>query len=330
MNDMLKQADEMTKTIGIMQHMYELMQQMTDTTHRMVGLTHDLQDITAELRDHIADFDDFFRPIRNYFYWEQHCFNIPVCEAIRSVFDALDGVDEINDKMHDLVKNLDQLDVLLPQILAQFPPMIATMESTRTMMLTMHSTMSGTFTQMEDSSENATAMGKAFDAAKNDDSFYLPPDVLKNADFQRVMKIFLSPDGKAARMLISQRGDPASPEGVSRVDPIKAAAEEALKGTPLEDSKIYLAGTAAMVKDLVDGSKYDLMIAGVAALCLIFIIMLIMTRSVDRRPGHRGYGGAFAGRVLRAVRARLAVSSWHTNTLGGAGDVGDRPFGGRV
>ena len=33
------------------------------------------------------------------------------------------------------------------------------------------------------------------------------------------------------------------------------------------------------MKDLVDGSKYDLMIAGVAALCLIFIIMLIMTRS---------------------------------------------------
>ena len=33
------------------------------------------------------------------------------------------------------------------------------------------------------------------------------------------------------------------------------------------------------MKDLVDGSKYDLMIAGIAALCLIFLIMLIMTRS---------------------------------------------------
>jgi len=66
---------------------------------------------------------------------------------------------------------------------------------------------------------------------------------------------------------------------MSRVDPIRDAAEEALKGTPLEASKIYLGGTAATVKDLVDGSKYDLMIAGVAALCLIFIIMVLMTRS---------------------------------------------------
>ena len=153
------------------------------------------------------------------------------------------------------------------------------MQGMRTMMLTMHSTMSGVFGQMDDGSSNSTAMGKAFDTAKNDDSFYLPPDIFKNSDFKRVMKVFLSPDGKAVRMLISQKGDPASPEGISRVDPIKSAAEEALKGTPLESSKIYLSGTAAMTRDLVVGSKYDLLIAGVAALCLIFIVMLIITRS---------------------------------------------------
>src|ERR1700759_3319105 len=80
-------------------------------------------------------------------------------------------------------------------------------------------------------------------------------------------------------MPISQRGDPATTEGISRVEEINIAAEEALKGTPLEDAKIYLAGSAATVKDLVDGSKYDLLIAGIAALCLIFLIMLIVTRS---------------------------------------------------
>jgi putative drug exporter of the RND superfamily len=279
MDDMLKQADEMTTTINLMQRMYDTMQQMVDTTHRLVSQTHDLEAITEELRDHIADFDDFYRPLRNYLYWEPHCFDIPICWSLRSIFDALDGVDRINDSMQNLVKDLDQLDALLPQLLTQFPQMIATLQSTRTMMLTMHSTMSGMFAQMDDSNQDATAMGKDFDAAKNDDSFYLPPEVFKNPDFQRIMKIFLSPDGKAARMLISQRGDPATPEGISRVDPIKTAAEEALKGTPLEGAKIYLAGTAATVKDLVDGSKTDLLIAGVAALCLIFIIMLIMTRS---------------------------------------------------
>ncbi|KUI15646.1 hypothetical protein AU192_07225 [Mycobacterium lehmannii] len=279
MDDMLKQAEEMSTTIGIMTRMYELMQQMVATTHSMVETTHELQETTDELRDALANFDDFFRPIRNYFYWEPHCFNIPICWSLRSIFDALDGVDQISLKMDSLVENLDRLDVLMPQMLAQFPQMIATMESTRTMMLTMHSTMSGTIGSMEQTADTATAMGKAFDAAKNDDSFYLPPEIFENEDFKRVMEIFLSPDGTAARMLISQKGDPATPEGISRVEPIEIAAEEALKGTPLENANIYFTGTAANVKDLVDGSRYDLLIAAVSAACLVFIIMLLITRS---------------------------------------------------
>jgi len=279
MNDMLKQAEVMSEMINIMQHMYGLLQQMVATTHDMVGKAHEMQAITNELRNHISDFEDFWRPIRSYFYWEPHCFDIPICFSLRSIFDLLDGVDEVSDKLRDLIADLDQLDVILPQILTQFPEMIEIMQSMRTMMLTMHSSMSGVFNQMDDSNSNSTAMGKAFDTAKDDDSFYMPPAVFKNADFKRVIKIFLSPDGKAVRMFVSQKGDPASPEGIARVGPIKSAAEEALKGTPLEDAKVYLTGTAAMTKDLVVGSKYDLMIAVVAALCLVFIIMVIITRS---------------------------------------------------
>ncbi|OBF13602.1 RND family transporter [Mycobacterium sp. ACS4331] len=280
MEDLAAQAEEMTTMIELMQRMYGLMQQMVDTTHSMIETTREIQSTTEELRDHIADFDDFFRPIRNYLYWEPHCYNIPICWSLRGIFDALDGVDKVTLKMQDLIADLDKLDVLMPQILTQFPPMIANMKSTRTMMLTMHSTMSGIFSQMEESNQNATAMGKAFDAANNDDSFYLPPDVFENKDFKRIADIFMSPDGKAARLLIAQKGDPASPEGIARVEPIRTAAEESLKGTPLESSKIYLAGTAAGVKDLVDGSRIDLLIAAVAALCLIFLIMVIVTRSL--------------------------------------------------
>jgi putative drug exporter of the RND superfamily len=279
LKDMRRAADELAATINIMQRMYGLLQQLTDTTHHMVGETHDIQAITDELRDHIADFEDTFRPIRSYFYWEKHCFDIPVCWSLRSVFDSLDGADEVSEKLRDLVADLDHLDVLLPQLLVQFPPMIETMKTMRTITLSMYSTMSGTVGEMDQSGDNATAMGKAFDTAKNDDSFYFPAEVFNNADFKRVMNVFLSPDGKAVRILISQRDDPASPEGIARIDPIRTAAEEALKGTPLEDSKIYLTGNAAIVKDLVDGSKYDLMIAGVAALCLIFMIMVTITRS---------------------------------------------------
>ncbi len=280
MNDMLKQADEMTKTIATMQRMYDLMTQLVATTHRMVGDTEEMEQITNDLRDRIADFEDFWRPIRSYFYWEKHCFDIPICWSIRSIFDALDGVDQITDKLHTLVGDIKDLDRLMPQMIAQFPPMIETMVNMRTMMLTMHSTMAGIFDQMDEMSDNATAMGHAFDQSKNDDSFYLPPEVFKNADFKRAMKSFLSADGRAARFIILHRGDPASAEGIASIDKIRTAAEESTKGTPLEDAKIYLAGTGAVFKDISEGAKWDLMIAGISSLCLIFIIMLILTRAL--------------------------------------------------
>ncbi len=208
--------------------------------------------------------------------------------------------------------------------------MIASMESMRTMMLTMHSTMSGIFAQMEETSQDATVMGRAFDAAKNDDSFYLPAEVFENPDFQRAMNSFLSPDGKAARFIISHNGDPASREGIARIDQIKTAAEEALKGTPLTNARIYIAGTASTAKDWQDGSKYDLLIAGVAALCLIFIIMLSMTRGFIAALVIVGtvalsLGASFGLSVLVWQYILGIYLHWMVLAI-----LVDRPFGGRV
>ena len=278
-NDMLKQADLMTKQIALTKRMYELQQQLNAITHHTIGVTKEMSAITDELEDHISDFEDFFRPIRSYFYWDKHCADIPICKALKSVFDSIDAIDAQSDKLHENLRYLDKLDVLLPEINQLILPIIATMEYARTTVLATHSTMSGIISEVDESTQNATAMGQAFDAAKNDDSFFLPPEVFQNPDFQRAMNSFLSPDGKAARFIISHKGDPATPEGIARIDQIRGAAEEALKTTPLEDAKIYIAGTASTFKDFRDGSDYDLWIAGVGALCLIFMIMLMLTRS---------------------------------------------------
>ncbi|KLO27780.1 MMPL/RND family transporter [Mycobacterium haemophilum] len=280
MDNMQQQADDMAKSIEILKHEYYLMTQVADNTHRTMLDTSGMKDATDQLRDHLADFEDFWRPIRSYFYWDKHCFDIPICWSLRSIFDALDGVDQIAENVTALLGDLKNLDQLMPQVAATLPRMIATMEDMRKMTLTVHSTMSGIYNKMAEQSDNVTAMGKAFDTAKNDDSFYLPPEVFDNPNFMRVMKLFLSPDGKAARFIISHKGNPASLEGIASVDPIKTAAEEALKGTPLEDARIYLTGTAVVDKDLFDGSSYDLVIAGISSLCLIFIIMLIITRAL--------------------------------------------------
>ncbi len=104
MNDMLMQADSLARQIAIMKHLYALQQQITAIAHHTVGLTIELQAIVDEVEDRISNFDDFFRPIRSYFYWEKHCYDIPICWALRSIFDSFDGLDALHDKLHIIVQ----------------------------------------------------------------------------------------------------------------------------------------------------------------------------------------------------------------------------------
>lgn len=279
-DDILVQVAAMNTSIETMHRMYALMGEVIDNTVDMDHLTHDMSDITATLRDHLADFEDFFRPIRSYFYWEKHCFDVPLCWSIRSIFDMFDSVDQLSEKLEYLVKDMDILITLLPQMRAQMPPMISAMTTMRDMVLIWHGTLGAFYKQQERNNKDPGAMGRVFDAAQIDDSFYLPQSAFENPDFKRGLKMFLSPDGKAARFVIALEGDPATPEGISRVEPIKREAREAIKGTPLQGAAIYLGGTAATFKDIREGARYDLLIAGVAAISLILIIMMIITRSV--------------------------------------------------
>jgi RND superfamily putative drug exporter len=280
MANTLKQADAMQVTIDSMQIMQGITQQMANVTQSMVDKMKKTSIDVAEVRDNIANFDDFFRPLRNYFYWEPHCFDIPVCWAMRSVFDTLDGISTMSDDIQDLVPDMQRLADLMPQMVAIMPTMIQSMKDQKQMMLNQYQSQKAQQDLTMASQDNATAMGEAFDAAKNDDSFYLPPEAFENSDFKRGIKLFLSPDGHAVRFTIIHQGDPLTQEGTSRIEPLKTAAEDAIKGTPLEGSSIYLGGSAAMYKDMQQGANYDLLIAAVAALILIFVIMVVLTRAV--------------------------------------------------
>jgi RND superfamily putative drug exporter len=278
-NDMLKQVGEIDKTIGILKQQYTLQQQSVAATRDQVEAFHQTVAVAQDLRDKIANFDDFFRPLRNYFYWEPHCFDIPACWAMRSLFDALDGIDALTEQLANVTGSLDKLNTIQPKLLDLIPPQLASQQTNRDLTMTNFATLSGIYSQNAAALKNSTALGAAFDAAKTDDSFYIPPEAFDNAEFKRGLKLFLSPDGKAARMIITHDVDPATPQGISHINAIRHSAEEAVKGTPLAGSHIYIGGTAATYKDIGESAKYDLMMAGIAALSLILLIMMFVTRS---------------------------------------------------
>lgn len=301
-DDMKAQAESLGNTVAIMKRMQASMSRMAGVGDGLVVDMDDMQTAVRDARDSLADFEDFFRPIRNYFHWEPHCFDIPVCWALRSVSDSVDGIDAMTDQMDRMIRGMTDLNALIPEMIAQFPPPHdrnhgehAADDADDAQHHVRHVPPDGRI------EPRRSEMGKAFDAARNDDSFYLPSEVFDNPDFRRAMDLFISPDGKSLRMIISHRGDPASAEGISRVDPIKLAAIEALKGTPLENAKVSLGGTASVYHDLSEGTRYDLVIAVIATVCLIFAIMLLITRSLVAAM-------VIVGTVLLSLGASVGLS----------------------
>jgi RND superfamily putative drug exporter len=153
---------------------------------------------------------------------------------MRSLFDTLDGVDTTTDDVQALLPDLERLNSLMPELTAQMPPQIETMKGMQSMLLSMHSSQASQQDQQAAITENQSAMGDAFNDSHNDDTFYLPPEIFDNKDFKRGMDNFISPDGHAVRFIISHENDPLSADGIERVDAIKTAAFEAIKGTPLQ------------------------------------------------------------------------------------------------
>ena len=117
------------------------------------------------------------------------------------------------------------------------------------------------------------------------------------------MTLMMSPDGKAARFIVTHEGNAMGPEGVEHVEAFPDAIKIALKETSLAGSRIYIGGAGSNNKDIKTYAASDLLIVAIAAFILIFLIMLFITRSLMAAlviPGTVAFSfaGAFGLSVL--------------------------------
>jgi RND superfamily putative drug exporter len=277
LNDMAAITDRMT---GLLRHQQELTSRQAGAAHIAADAAQGIKDVTDSMRDNIADFDDFWRPIRSYFYWEKHCFDIPICWSLRSLFEVTDKFDQLTDQMDKNLKAALVQDAVTPQLVDLIGKNADQLDQMRQVILAEHSTIAPQLTQLDELSRQMMDLGYAFDSSKNDEFFYLPPDAFKNPYFQIDLRFFVSPDGKSARYMVYHDGEALSPEGIKHDQTYLPAAKEALKGTTLAGSRVYLGGAAATYWDIQEAAKTDLFIAATAAFALIFVVMLLITRSV--------------------------------------------------
>jgi putative drug exporter of the RND superfamily len=300
LTDMATITDHMR---GLLRHQQDLTSQQAGAAHIAANAAQGMKNVTDSLRDNLADFDDFWRPIRSYLYWEKHCFDIPICGSLRSLFDATDKVDQLAEQMAMNLKAALIQDAVTPQLVQLIGQNAEQLDQLHQIILTDHSTIEPQLAQLDELSRQMMDVGYAFDSSKNDEFFYLPPDAFKNPYFQTDLKFFMSPDGKAARYLIYHDGEALTPEGIKHDQTYLPAAKEALKGTTLAGARVYLGGAAATYWDIQDAARTDLIIAATAAFALIFLVMLLITGSIIAALVIIGtvafsYSGAFGLSVL--------------------------------
>jgi len=275
-----EQAQITTHTVAVLRNEIGFFQTMSDEMHKTVLTMEDMQQVTDELRSNLSNLEDFFRPIRSYFYWEKHCFDIPVCYAFRSLFESIDGLDKLADDIKDAVTSLEIIDKTLPQIITQLKLTADDSEALADLLVSTYGQSSLQTTQTNQTFDDQINVGLDFDQSRSDDFFYIPHEGFDNEDVKTGMQLLMSPDGQAARLIITHEGDANGPDGVQHVEQFPTAITTALKETSLAGAKVYIGGSGSTNKDIKQYAASDLLIVAIAAFVLIFLIMLFLTKSL--------------------------------------------------
>ena len=298
-----KQAQVNADTVKVLRKEIDYFQNLSDELHKTVITTEDLEKVTNEMNEEISNLDDFFRPLKGYFYWDKHCFDVPICWAFRSLWDTLDKIDHLAADIKDVRTSLQAIDGIVPQIITQLKLTADDTEQITALLTNTYGQSALQSTQTDQTFFDQVNVGLDFDQSKSDDFFYIPHEGFDNEDVKTGMKLLMSPDGKAARFIVTHEGDAMGPEGVKHVDAFPDAITTILKETSLAGAKVYIGGTGATDKDIKEYSASDLAIVAVAAFVLIFLIMLFLTGSLMAAvviPGTVAfsYAGAFGLSIL--------------------------------
>ena len=276
----IEQAQITTHTVAVLRKEIVFFQKVSDELHQTSLTIQDLQRVSEDVRDDVSNLDDFFRPIKSYFFWEKHCFDIPICWTFRSVFDTIDQIDHLAEDINFARISIDEIDKTFPQIITQLKLTADDSESLASLLTNTYGSSSLQSTQTDQTFFDQVNVGLDFDQSRSDDFFYIPHEGFDNEDVKTGMKLLMSPDGKAARLIITHTGDANGPEGVQHVEQFPAAITAALKETSLAGAKVYIGGSGSTNKDIKQYAMSDLLIVAIAAFVLIFLIMLFLTRSL--------------------------------------------------
>ncbi len=110
--------------------------------------------------------------------------------------------------------------------------------------------------------------------------FYLPPAALQRQDFAAAGRLFLSEDGRTARIAVLGATDAFGPEAAERAEEVRTIVETSFNGTRLDGAGVAITGMASTNADLERYSTSDLELIAACALVAVFLVLLLLLRSL--------------------------------------------------
>ncbi|OFS72804.1 MMPL family transporter [Lactobacillus sp. HMSC08B12] len=140
--------------------------------------------------------------------------------------------------------------------------------------------------------------------SKASDTFYVPSYVLKhNADLQKSLMVFLSPDKKSAMIIIILDSNPSSESAAKHSQALSAMARKSLKGTDLGKAEVEMGGQSSTIEDTKNTASGDFTRTMAIMLIGVGIALILVTRSL-LQPIY------ILGTLLLAYISSLSITRW--------------------
>lgn len=245
-----------------------------------------MQDSVGKIRDRAGDVVDIFDPLQSFVSAIPDCPSNPVCAAAQEVVQWANAVVESTTKLTDAAGQLAKgiadaasatsgaagLSGALNSVTGQLGQLRASAVSLKEVLNNVGAT------PIRELPNYLHELAAISDAGPGVD-LYASRRILTDPEMRPVLKDFVSPNGRATRLIVYGEGHEWGSEGAERARAILAAVNDAAKEGTLKPTSVELTGVGPATRDLADIVGHDLLIMAAITLGVVLAISTLLLRS---------------------------------------------------
>ncbi|MEV0358071.1 RND family transporter [Nocardia sp. NPDC050697] len=234
------------------------------------------------LRDNVGRVSEYMAPLRAFTGANPGCARDGLCALVLDAVEPMDAVVAATESMTSGAETLGGGAQDLARVFATTNASVETMRATvarlGSVTAQLTAAVAETRTMFSGLVEYLRAMRADF-RNSGEGGFYLPQQAWSDPRFQRAAQLYFSPDGRSARLMVFGEGKMFGADGAERAAEILLAVHEATKEGTLAGSTANTTGFGTGTAELREFVIDDFLLLAIAALAMVFLIVLVMLRS---------------------------------------------------